>query len=279
MARIVEAEIPRLFDNYLLTKKRSFLTQAGLDVSLVAYILDENGEPRVLDSNDYDFRARIVEAIDKKPTNEIKSLSMGSDGKILVNLPSSVTKVPAIYDLSVAAINKNTNQIEYVTDYFIYLEPSIWIDEDKRSKGPPPFQRLKTRLRDSSILENELTQNYQFQLTDICEAAITAIEEYNCTPPRILSLHENTATFGDHDTYMDGIEAFLFRNIIEHYRKNSLQYVAAGLQINDNKLNEYTQAYMEAMKRYSERIIQMKAAANYAMGWGMTKGLYSRRIW
>jgi len=276
MARLITAEIPTLFGNQLLTKRRSFLVSANVSSALSAYLLDENGSALTLSNDEYKFKARFAEAVSKeRPTATVEEIEIENDGRLLIDVPSDISITPAIYDLSVAAVNRDNDQIEYITDYFIYLEPTIWLDnESSRRKGPPPYTRLKLLLRDSSLFENELTQNYQFILTDICEAAIDAIELFNMLPPAIDTLAKTTATFPIPKLFMSGIETMLFRNILEHYRKNSLQYVSAGLQINDNKLNEYSAAYMEAFKNYQETVMRLKVQANYARGWGSIQGLF-----
>ncbi len=277
MSLTLQPHIPVLFDQPLLEKRRSFLVPSNVDCQLQCCFLDPNGATKIFDRSRYKFKARFVEGVSRRrPQADVADLDFDGDGFTLLAVPSEISAKPAIYELSLAAVSKDTNKIEYVTDYYIYLTPTVWVEENARGKGPPPYDELKIRLKDSSILENELTHHFQFQLTDICVSAICAIEDYNFTPPVVGALNETTETF-PHDLFIDGISVKLFGLMIEHYRKNSLRYVASGVQIDDNKLQEYMAAYQEAYQRFKNTANVLKVQMNYMRGIGLTRGVWLRR--
>ena len=262
MAKIIEPEIPVLFDKPLLTKKRAFLVSSAVKSKLKATFLDDEGAVWSPPTGT-NIKARFAEAVMQDNLAEVDGLSLEPDNTILVDVPETISDVPAIYEFSLGAFDNNT--LIHCTDYYIYLEPTIWMKQNY--SGIPAYSFVKQSLRDSSIFENELTQQYQFYITDVCKATIDAVARFNRTPPNIPVLRRNTANFPDFHLLLVGISIYLFGNLLEHYRKNSLMYNAAGLQINDNKLNEYSVAYAEAVRAFDQEAMHKKAQANTYRGW------------
>ena len=256
MVKIIEPEIPMLFDKPLATKQRAFLVPGGVKAQLEASLLTDQGSIWQIPPT-ATVKARFVEAVSRDNPTDVTGLTPGE--KIYIDVPTSVGKTPAIYYLSLAALDSEDDVI-HLTDYYVYVEPTIWLES--ANKGLPTLKYLRQALKDSSIFENELTQNYQFSLTDICYAIISAIEIYNRTPPRLCYLNRNTANFPDRSLLTQGASAQLYGLMIEHYRKNSLAYNASGLQINDNKINEYSVAYKEALAEYRQEVTYRKAQVN-----------------
>jgi len=281
----IEPDVPVLFGETLKQKRRSFLCKSGSAVELLIPMLDSNGDAINFSQLPYlenaTWKARFVEAVLRQtPSGDATPVVLNSnEGTLTVAVPDTITTTPAVYEFGVGAFNAD-DKLLLSNEFYLYVEPSVWASGSSNgASNLPTVDAVRLVLRDSDVLENELLHARQFSLTDIAMAVIQAVHAFNCAPPNIPRLDCSSATYPDYDTFLQGIKTILFEVLLEHYRKNSLPYQAAGITINDNKLNEYTQAYQYYVQQYTQACTRIKVMANLSFGIGMTRGAWwPRRI-
>jgi len=263
MARIQE-EIPQFLGQPVYAKKSAFHARAGMDVEFEATIRDENGNPINLGSSgpygQATLKAYFKEGSSTSWLDGHKDVSIldRPAGKIAFTLHDDVKNVPGVYDVLVKIINSDDKWVDS-REYYIYLDPSP--DQSKPTEFPP-LSRVRTELFDTSYIENELLGQKQFNLTDICTAAVAAVDEWNTSAPFVPTLTVTTSTIWDCCNFIVGVKLKLYSMLVEHYRKNSLVYQAAGIAINDSKLQEYSTALAEAQRKYLEEVFRLKYHKN-----------------
>jgi len=263
MATIRE-EIPQFLGQPVYSKKTAFHTKAGMDAPLEAVIRDDNGNPINLgNSGPYgqaSLKAYFQEGSqpDWFPDSSDVTIIDRDGGRISFSLTDQVKNVPGIYNVLVKIFDKDDKWVDS-REYFVYIDPS---PDQKQSTEFPPISRVRLALFDTSPIENELLGQKQFNLTDICIAAIEAVDEWNTSPPFTPRLMVTTNSIWDCCNFITGVKLKLYSMLVEHYRKNSLAYQAAGIAINDSKLQEYSVALAEAQRKYLEEVMRLKYHRN-----------------
>ena len=150
----------------------------------------------------------------------------------------------------------------YSNEIFLYNRKSAW-GTNNTKQGPPSIDDIRLSLRDNDPVDNLLLDYYDFDLAEICHAAVRTVQFWNDQTPQLAIATFTTKTFPFRDIWLEGIQLFLFMIAEEHYRRNRLAHAAGGTQIDDkNKLQEYRAAWQDRMGMFKQRIIEQKAAIN-----------------
>ena len=151
-------------------------------------------------------------------------------------------------------------------DFYLCVQNSAW--GNSGGQGPPAIDDIRLSLRDSDPIENELINNYDFDLAEICQAIVRPVLEWNETPPPMLRYMFNSCTFPFRGLWLTGIHLYLFQIAEEHYRRNHLPYSAGGLNVDDkNRHPLYNQAWKERSQEWKKGIMAQKITLNVNQGW------------
>jgi len=260
MAVDIEAEIPVLYDQTLYGKKASFPIFCGQSANLVSALMDSEGN--LLEIPDgAELVVSYKEAFDMSwRSGGNASLISASEARFRWAMPK--ISAPGIYDMAVTVKQPETDELLQMVNFYIYAQPSPWVNRRFAGQGVPHLDVIRLRLRDSVLQENELWQHRQNQLTEICEAIVRTVDSWNTSPPISPTLSVTTSSFPCTELLLTGTTLHLAMMLLEHYRKNSLQYQAAGMAVNDSKLQEYTMLYDEMRQRFDTQVMQLKSQWN-----------------
>lgn len=254
-----------LYGESVLERRPGVRTFAGAENAFSVALINDDGEHIIADDS-FTFKCRFAEAI--KNTTLIEEVTgdiLDVDYSIVqFEIPTSVSDIAGVYIASVGIFI--SDKLRHTYNIWIYNEPSVWSSIDK-SAALPSLDEIRTLLRDSSPVENEILNARQFGIEEYAQAAVETVRLWNDTPPFIGDL--TTINFPSHHIYVNGMMYFLFEMLVEWYRKNRLPYSAGGVNIDDmNKLQEYM---AEAQQKFQEvRILiqRSKSSLNIIGGFG-----------
>jgi len=178
----------------------------------------------------------------------------------------------------------------WLYEVYLYVGHSAWHNPQQNPQvGPPTIDDVRLGLRDADPLMNELIDNFDFDLTEICFAAVRTVTFWNNQPPPILGATYSTKNFPFREIWLAGIHHYLFELAEEHYRRNKLQYSAGGVSLDDKaKARDYNQAWKERFQKFRSLVMHQKASINmskcfsafgagYGYGYGYGRAGYGYR--
>jgi len=298
---ILIPEISEAFDEQLLTKKRACKAREGTTVYLRMIMRDRDGNGvnlssygisgsaglEMLDSSSSSSASptyghvmvRFREASMKIPTTyQIQAAVLSAaDGIIMCVVPSQVMTQPGIWFAEAGAINSD-GELLFTDEVYIYMEHSAWTCcGDSTYNGPPLVDDMRLALRDNSPYENELLENYDFGVVEICHAAIRTVNFWNEQPPIMNAANYSTFTFPFREIWTAGTKLFLFQMAEEHYRRNHFKHSAGGTTTDDkNRHREYNSAWKDEYAQFKKMVMHQKAQMNAQRGFGTFGGRYGR---
>jgi hypothetical protein len=224
----------------------------------VGHLPDMTGQPRVM--------ARYSEATGGNPIQAQVTAEVldAPTGLVMCEVPLVVSQVPGVY-LGELAIIDPTNTPIYSNECYVYNEGSGW----SANRGIlPALDEMRLSLRDNDPAENELIENYDFGLPELCYAVVRTVRFWNSQPPW-LQAASTCGGIPSSEIMMLGTQLYLFELAEEHYRRNRLPYAAGQTQLDDKAKEEnYNKAYTDRMTRFRQLVMHTKAAMNMNRGWG-----------
>lgn len=261
-----EPVLPQIFGEEIHTRRHAIRIASGASNILSTPLFDEQGNPILIDDN-LSFKCRFVEAVKKQIV--IEEVSPSAIDPVYYHIvqftiPTSVSSIPGIYIASIGIFDVNV--LRETFNIWIYNEPSPWVPAPTQCQLPT-IDEIRGILRDSSPIENEILNNYQFGLEEICQAAVETVHLWNDTPPFIGDL--DTRNFASRHIFLYGIRHYLFEILLEWYRKNRLPYSAGGVSVDDmNKLQEYIVASQKQEQDLKLLIQTTKSSINLSRAFG-----------
>ena len=129
-------------------------------------------------------------------------------------------------------------------------------------------------MRDSDFIENELIENYDYDIAEISYAVTRAVQFWNEVPPPIQIF--STENFPFRHIWLEGVQLFLFEMIEEHYRRNYFPHSLGGTTIDDkNKFRLYREAWADRFNRFRYDIMRQKVRMNAETGSGTSAGFFN----
>lgn len=139
--------------------------------------------------------------------------------------------------------------------------------------GPPSIAEIRLHLRDSAPAESYLLDNLMFDDAEIALAITRPVQYWNEVPPPIGIFTTQSFPFRYH--WLEGICANLFMMVAEQFRRNQLNYSAAGLALDDqNKEANYERAGQMRWQAYREWVRAKKAEINLEGAYGEIGSTY-----
>lgn len=279
-------EISAAFDEQLLSKKRACRLRENQRATLQINMRDKLGNNLDLTgygfasssssssssaSDDGTIKVRFREASLVCPTvYEIGATVLSAEqGLISCDIPTQVMDRFGIWFAEAGALNADDDLL-FTDEVYLYIEHSAWSSRPSSAvHGPPSIDDIRLAMRDNSPYENELIENYEYGVVEICHAAIRAINFWNEQPPIIAVARYSTFTFPFREIWTRGIKLFLFNMAEEHYRRNHFRHNAGGVSSDDkDRHREYNQAWKEEFSTYRQMVMHQKARINASQGFG-----------
>jgi len=274
-----EPQFTVLYNEELRHKPRAVLLPEGLSGYLKIQLTDTSGNAIDMSSATILTGPGTEQALQNpsgkivltEPFSRSKSYSTVAtldDNYLIIEIPSSVYKTPAIYRGQAELYEDSTLVLN--NDFYLYVEPRTNIS------GPPRLAEIRMHIADTDPLVNELLGNYQFDLPEICLAAIETVQFWNDTPPPVAPA--TTENFAYKHIWHLGIQLFLFRMFEEFNRKNNLPYDAGGIRVDDrNKEMNYKRAWSERYQEFRLLVMGHKARINMYGGFTYLHSQYYGR--
>lgn len=294
---ILTPETSSAFDEQLLTKKRACRAREGTTIYLRMVMRDRNGNG--VDLRQYGIQSSgSLEALESSSSSSSSSSTppdyghvkirfregalvistayemdavvlSAANGVVMCAIPSQVTTQNGIWFAEAGAINSDGDLL-FTDEVYIYMEYSAWTTTASGSvHGPPLIDDIRLAMRDNSPYENELLEDYDFGVVEICHAAIRTINFWNEQPPIIAVARYSTFTFPFREIWTAGIKLWLFQMAEEHYRRNHFKHSASGTMTDDkNRHREYNSAWKEQFQQFRRMVMHQKAAINARNAYG-----------
>lgn len=202
---------------------------------------------------------------------------------VVLPVPVELRDNPGVYDAQVRVVDANAVERNR-SSFLLAVDRGLWLSAGtvpSGVKGPPTFDEIRTSLRDHPGV-NRLLQNFEFDLGEIGQSIVWAVQTYNQTSP-IGSCNYTTVSWPSawRRQLLDGCLSYLFNTASTYFRRGHLPYSAGGLQIDDlNKENEYDKAAMAYRTRFEEWCRLTKTRMSIDAGWGsVAGGMYNYGDW
>lgn len=199
-------------------------------------------------------------------------------GKVRAHLTKDMTKYPGVYYgemalVDVAAENANDPAVVFSNTMSVIVNRSTFGPQGQQN-GPPSIAEIRLHLRDSSPAESYLLEHVMFDDAEIALAITRPVMYWNEVPPPLDTTY-NTQNFPFRYHWLEGICANLFFMVAEQYRRNQLNYNAAGVAVDDqNKEASYERAGQARWQAYREWVRATKASINLESCYGEVTSNY-----
>jgi len=214
-----------------------------------------------------------------RPPPQIDATVMNAaQGRVRVELGANLVGVPGVYYgdmalISTAAEASGQPCVVFSNTFYVIINRSTFGPTGKTG-GPPSMAEIRLHLRDSSPNESYLIEHLMFDDAEIALAIARPVQYWNEVPPPIDDKF-NTQTFPFRYHWLEGICANLFFMVAEQFRRNQLDYSAAGVTLNDqNKEANYERAGQLRWQAYREWVRATKASINLEGCYGQVTSNY-----
>lgn len=199
-------------------------------------------------------------------------------GVVQATLGTNLVGLPGVYFADMALISvpaEEANQpcVIFSNTFYVIINRSTFGPTDKPG-GPPSMAEIRLHLRDSSPNESYLLEHLMFDDAEIALAITRPVQFWNEVPPPIDNIY-STQTFPFRYHWLEGICANLFLMVAEQFRRNQLDYSAAGISLNDqNKEANYERAGQMRWQAYRDWVRATKASINLEGCYGQVTSNY-----
>lgn len=288
---VISAPISKTNGLPVLSRMRAISIAQGQCATIDWQLHDKDGNPVNLtpcgftdaaDPADFKVVLRLKEHLalgnNRRPVQLDADVVNAEEGRVQVSLDRNVVGLPGIYfaDLaliSTAAETANTPCVIFSNTFYLVINRSTFGQPDKPG-GPPSMAEIRLHLRDSSPNESYLIEHLMFDDAEIALAIVRPVQYWNEVPPPIDNVY-NTQTFPFRYHWLEGICANLFLMVAEGFRRNQLDYSAAGVTLNDqNKEANYERAGQTRWQAYREWVRATKASINLEGCYGQVTSNY-----
>lgn len=265
----------------ILTRMRSVSVTQGQCATITWQLHDKEGRPVdlrpvgldeiSLPENEFKVVFRIKEQLslsNKAPPQQVDATVVdGATGQVSVALGPKATALPGVYYGEFALINVPAEAngqpcVIFSNNFSVIISRGLYGPNSAEVNGPPSIAEIRLHLRDSAPNESFLLENLMFDDAEIALAIARPVMYWNEIPPP-LDLTYTTQNFPFRYHWLEGICANLFMMVAEQFRRNQLDYSAAGMSVNDqNKEANYERAGQARWQAYREWVRATKASIN-----------------
>lgn len=223
--------------------------------------------------NDHVIRARFSDCDGGVILERDGAVSDASTGKVLFAIPKGVYNESGIYVMSMGVVDKSSGTPLFLDSGLLSIETSLWGDVTKRT-APPTLSDIRNHIRDTPLENDELLSDVEFDVSEIIQAIVWPIREWNEKPPPLAPFTCRTFPFRFH--WMRAVVSELLRTAAHHYMRNNLKINHGG--VSGNFKDKY-QEYLEVSQLYRQEWLtfleQKKAEININGGFASLDSPYS----
>lgn len=278
---IIVATTPTIHGRPILARTKSFSVTAGQTAILEHTMQDQQGNPVALTScleGGLLVKFRLLETLSQGgATERVRTFPAtvvdASVGLVRVTLPAEAAKTAGVYfgEFAVVEVENDEQRVLFSNTVYVVINRGLWGDLSTPRQGPPTMTEIRLHLRDTSPDESFLLDTVAFSDEELALAIIRPVEYWNETPPPLRRYTTETFPYRYH--WLEAICAQLFLMAEERYRRNSLQYAAAGVQVNDyDKEMNYQRAGQMRQQLWMTFVRQEKYRLNMDAGFGELGG-------
>lgn len=226
-----------------------------------------------------DFKVRFIEALSQLPGSSIYEMNVSvhdaQAGTVRWQLSSELVAYPGVYRGEIAALRPGTSEILFVQPLFLLVERGLW--GDLTTGGSLGWSEIKLSVRDSAPEDSYLNDQLEWDLAEVCQAIIRPVAYFNeCQPP--IRLRYTTTSYPFREQWLRATVGELYRLAASCYRREAVQYSAAGVALNDkNKAAEYDQVALLRDQEYKMFVRTKKIQLNAERAFG-SAGTYPYRV-
>ena len=154
---------------------------------------------------------------------------------------------------------------ELIRIYKAYVEvEQDWTLMSERRIGVS-ISEVRLAMRDLSLEDNFLLDDVEFTDTEIAWSMRRPVDQWNETPPQLNGASSYTpSNFPYRYQWVNAIKGELMLIAAQSYRRNHLQYNAAGLSVDDkNKFTQYEQIGNTLRAEWRDWMMRMKRSLNF----------------
>jgi hypothetical protein len=283
---VISAPVSAVNGQPILTRMRAVTVTQGQCATIAWQMHDREGRPVNLapcvDDNDFKIVLRLKEQLSlgnqNAPVQVDATIVNAETGQVSAALTPAMTGVPGVYYaemamVSVPALTSQQPCVIFSNTFSLVIARSTFGDVNQYG-GPPSIAEIRLHLRDSAPNESFLLDNLMFDDAEIALAISRPVMYWNEIPPPLDAMY-NTQTFPFRYHWLEGICANLFLMVAEQFRRNQLDYNAAGIAINDqNKESSYERAGQARWQAYREWVRATKASINLENCYGEVSSTY-----
>lgn len=278
---VIEEQIPEYLGCPVLDRLKAFEVTQGTKPTLQLVFRDKDGKPVDLSAylGDSDsvsnsdtprgsafmrLREYLGRGLDGVCDNiwEYEATSPDpSKGILLVKVNDNSMDEAGIYEANWGIFNADDELIAN-QQAIVSVERSLWapIEQLKRRLGPPTIREIRMAMRDS-VTTNLLLDGYEFGAEEIWQAVYRPIDEWNSTPPDVLSY--TTKTFPHREYWMKAITGYLYFTAAAFYRRNTQNYSGGGMTKTDlDREKEYLNVANALKFEWTEFMLGKKRTHN-----------------
>lgn len=289
---VVSATVSKVNGAPVTSRMRAVTVNQGQCATIEWQLQDKNGAPidltdalpNIPESLQLIFRMKEQIRLGEweNPLELPVTITNASTGTVAVALTPVSVAAPGVFYAEIALINPAAQTPGYDCVIFSNMF-SLIISRSTFSTavpgGPPTIAEIRLHLRDSSPNESFLLDNLMFDDAEIALAIVRPVQYWNEVPPPI-DMTFDTHNFPFRYHWLEGICANLFFMVAEQFRRNQLNYNAAGVALDDqNKEMNYERAGQTRWQAYREWVRAKKAEINLEGAYGEIGSLYQYGVY
>lgn len=283
----------------VITKTRSVIMQRGVDAVVEWVIRDSSGNPMDLSNylcnesessetpdgpSDEDglcgrVNVRFQDAFGYSNILQDDAVVLDqAAGLVQVEVPPVIARSPNIYRMAFGVMDSDDTLV-YVDNGLLSVERSLFSapTDECGDVGPLTINEIRLQLRDYA-LSNNLTDNVEFDDTELLHSILQPIRQWNETPPPIGN--SNVYNFPYRYNWLKATVANLLRIAANHYLRNDLQASHGGISVADqSKAPAYLQLAQQYQVEWERWLIATKVSINAGNAYGSVGSPYSRISW
>jgi hypothetical protein len=283
---IISAPVSSVNGQPILTRMRAITVSQGQCATIDWQLHDREGRPVNIepctDDNEFKIVLRLKEQLalgnQNAPLQVDATIVDADTGRVSAALTAAMTGVPGVYyaEMAMVSVPAQLSQqpcVVFSNTFSLVIARSTFGDVNQLG-GPPSIAEIRLHLRDSAPGESFLLDSLMFDDAEIALAIARPVQYWNEIPPPIDAVY-NTQSFPFRYHWLEGICANLFLMVAEQFRRNQLDYNAAGIAINDqNKEASYERAGQARWQAYREWVRATKASINLEGCYGEVSSTY-----
>jgi len=245
--------------------------QQGQATRIRLYLADTAGGPIAIpDGFSVVLIARDTEQSSTSRLGKTCSVETASDGKVLCTLAAADTKRLAGVYVAQLQLRSGTT-IHATTDYWLVVNSTLGMAY--KGYGVPSLAEIRMVLRDVCPEQNFLTEEYEFDDSQIVACIRHPIDEFNERHQPHTSYTPSTFPYRFH--WLRAICAYLMEIAARGYSRDHLPYNAAGVTVDDkNKYADYMTQARALLDEWRKFIDEKKMEINIEGGFARLGSAY-----